>query len=381
MQQYHPKTEEEFVSIMDKYMPDRKKCIYCGGEIYYDNTKVTCGDKVKEPYITCGPGVTKIINGNTYSLCVCQRCLESQCGIPKNYSHIFNSCNPFTIYAFNIKHDDAVMHGKQNANTLDNMIRMYGECEGKKRWESYCNKQSITNTYDYKKKKYGWTVDDYDEYNKSRAVTLNNLIDRYGEEIGKTKWDSYIEKQKYTKSFEYLSNKYGVEKAKDINKSKTVSLNKMIELYGIDEGTKKYEDFIRKKHQFYSDISQKFFNELDKYLSSRYTTYYATKNGEWFIHDKNYPIIYLDYFIKELNICVEFNGEVFHADPRLFEANEYPNPFNKSLTSQDIWDADNRRYKQLKEIHDITTIVVWERDYDDNFNFETFIRDTLNIKL
>lgn len=91
--------------------------------------------------------------------------------------------------------------------------------------------------------------------------------------------------------------------------------------------------------------------------------------------------MYLDYYIKELNICIEFNGEVFHADPNLFEADEYPNPFNKSLTSQDIWDADNRRYKQLKDLHNIITIVVWERDYNDNFNFESFIKNTLNIKL
>lgn len=381
MQLYHPKTKEEFTSIMDKYMPNREKCMYCGDEIYYDNTKVTCGDKVKTPYTVCGPGVTKIINGHTYSLCVCQKCLESHCGAPKNYSRIFNSCNPFTIYAFNINQDDAFMYGKQNANTLDNMIKMYGEEEGRKRWESYCNKQSITNTYEYKKEKYGWTISDYDKYNKSRAVTLSNLIDRYGEEIGKAKWDLYVEKQKYTKSFEYLSNKYGEEKANDINASKVISESKMIELYGEEEGIKRYEEFIKKKHQFYSEVSQKFFNELDKYISPKYTTYYATKNGEWFIHDKGYPIMYLDYYIKELNICIEFNGEVFHADPNLFEANECPNPFNKSLTSQDIWDADNRRYKQLKDLHNIITIIVWERDYNDNFNFESFIKNTLNIKL
>ena len=40
---------------------------------------------------------------------------------------------------------------KSCALTLENMIKKYGEMEGKIRWDSYCKKQSISNTFEYKK--------------------------------------------------------------------------------------------------------------------------------------------------------------------------------------------------------------------------------------
>ena len=51
----------------------------------------------------------------------------------------------------------------------------------------------------------------------------------------------------------------------------------------------------------------------------------------------------MDYFIKDLNICIEFNGTVFHADPRKYKEEDTPNPFNRTLLAKDIWAAEKQR--------------------------------------
>ena len=91
--------------------------------------------------------------------------------------------------------------------------------------------------------------------------------------------------------------------------------------------------------------------------------------------------VFLDYFIKELNLCIEFNGTNFHGDPRVYESNDNPNPFNLKLTAKDIWDADKERRKKLKELRNIDTIDVWEIDYKNGIDISYFIKNILKIEL
>ena len=75
-------------------------------------------------------------------------------------------------------------------------------------------------------------------------------------------------------------------------------------------------------------------------------------------------------------ITIEFNGKLFHADPRFYKADSIINPFNSSkpLTAQQIWDRDNARYESLKKLG-IKTIVVWQKDYDSpDFNVAEFLK-------
>ena len=59
------------------------------------------------------------------------------------------------------------------------------------------------------------TSEEIDEYNKSRAVTRENLIKKHGEEEGLKIWKRYCDKQKYTTSLEYFIEKYGKEKGEE----------------------------------------------------------------------------------------------------------------------------------------------------------------------
>ena len=42
----------------------------------------------------------------------------------------------------------------KRVNTLENMIRKYGDVEGEIRWQEYKDKQAYTNSFEYKKEKY-----------------------------------------------------------------------------------------------------------------------------------------------------------------------------------------------------------------------------------
>ena len=176
-----------------------------------------------------------------------------------------------------------------------------------------------------------------------------------------------------------MINKFGYDKAIQINKSKALTLDNFIRKYGEELGNKKYIEFTKRHINFYSNISQKLFNELDKYLSEKYTTYYATKNYE-------YPIklldkyVCLDYYIKELNICIEFNGSIFHGEPRLYKDNDKCNPFI-NLTAKEIRDNDQKRYNLLKELYNINTYIIWELDYNKNFNIQDYIIKVLKINI
>ena len=80
----------------------------------------------------------------------------------------------------------------RRAITLENMIRKYGDVEGEIRWEQYKDKQAYTNSYEYKQEKYGWTYDEWCAYNKRRGHPgesnpnyNTSYYDRWVEKFGK----------------------------------------------------------------------------------------------------------------------------------------------------------------------------------------------------
>lgn len=73
-----------------------------------------------------------------------------------------------------------------------NLLLKYGN-DGERRWQEYCKRQSETNTFAYKEKMYGYDKTQFDMYNKSRAVTLDNFIKRYGED-GLMLYENYLDR-------------------------------------------------------------------------------------------------------------------------------------------------------------------------------------------
>jgi len=71
----------------------------------------------------------------------------------------------------------------------------------------------------------GWSEEQWNKFNASRASTEENYIKRYGEELGKKKWKTYCAHEAYAGN----------------------TLTYFIDKFGKDEGTKKYLEVIAKK--------------------------------------------------------------------------------------------------------------------------------------
>ena len=144
---------------------------------------------------------------------------------------MFNTINKITSYAFNIEDRTKYFTGP----TKEKCIKKHGYEKGIKIWNNYCKRQSYTNTLEYKKQKYNWSKEDFKNFNLSRAVTIDNMVKKYGEKEGLNKWKFYVDKQKLTKSYAHMIKKYGKEQADKINQSKALTLDNYIKKYGEKE--------------------------------------------------------------------------------------------------------------------------------------------------
>ena len=370
-------TKEEYSNILNSLDIERPKCKYCDEDIFYHDINIYWNRRKELQIRGRSYRTTKIVNNHTYNLCVCEDCLYKHHKI-KNLSRTFNVMSEITKDAFNISDEDFNSGRRKYGSSLEHKIEKYGEEKGRELWDNYIQRQAETNSFEYKNKTYGMTKEEFDQYNQSRAVTKKNLIKRYGNDEGLAKWNNYIQRQRLTKSWEYMVDKYGIEKAREINRSKVVSLESYEKKYG-EKAQEKLLEYYIKTHSGYSQVSQEFFRKLDSYLSPKYTTYFATKNSEYALLIDN-KLNKLDYFIKDLNICIEFNGSCFHGDERLYRDDDHPNPFNRNLTAKQMRDRDRERYTKLKQLYNIETYVVWELDYKD-IDVYKYIKETLHINI
>ena len=197
------------------------------------------------------------------------------------------------------------------------MIKKYGISEGTERWDSYCKKQADSNKFEYKHEKHGMTLEEYDEYNKSRAVTLDNMIKRYGVNEGLIHWNQYVERERYTCTLPYY-----------------------IEKYGEEIGKEKYDILINKRNPANrlfgpSAISLEMFNKLIKKFKNNIIYY---DDNEFKVKTLKYNLYYVDYYDETLNIVIEFYGNYFHLNPEKYSPDfiQYKN-HEKCVKAKDKW--------------------------------------------
>lgn len=360
------KTIENWI-LLENNIQDKHQCEDCSGSIFYHNSviRVSRDGILKYDPVMTSCKTYKEINGIIYYLQICQKCIQKKFPeyLNMNKSRVFNVMNRITMYAFKIPDDVAKSFTKTTAVTLNNLVKKYGIEEGKKRWNKYCNLQSITNSLAYKKEKYGWDENDFKIFNKSRAITLVNMIKKYGEKDGLEVFDEYTKKQRINgKTLDYF-----------------------IEKLGNIEGTIKYKEISMAKAKgslisgsSYSKVSQDFFNKIDEYFVSIYETCYATKNYEKIIYIDSISKCYLlDYYIKDIHVCIEFNGDYYHANPNKYYPDFMFPEFSTDsniITAKDLWEKDKKKIRLLNESHGIKTIVVWEGDYYKNRDNQEFYK-------
>lgn len=350
-------------------------CVDCNQSIWYENTKAKLRFRGKNKGMPYYGGTSyqshKIIENKKYSVQRCSVCLSNE--LPSyqtvNKSKIFNTLNVYVSFAFNIPLNLINTVNKKRVPTLKNLILKYGKENGTLKWNEYRRKQAESNSFEYKKAKLGWDKKTFDNFNKSRAVTLENLIKKHGKIEGRKKWDSYVELQKITKSKNYVVDKYGLEYWLSLCKSKTNTINNFISRHGKTNGILKFESYIEKlkKNLLYSSkIANEFFNILinsDNIFGELSVYYSDNSNGEYGKYcDSVKKYYFLDFYIKELNLGVEFNGDYFHANPDIYE-DLYSDFWYTDLTAKEIRINDDIKINALNKDHKITVITVWESEY------------------
>lgn len=251
--------------------------------------------------------------------------------------------------------------------TLENLISKYGEIEGKNRWDSYRQKQAISNSFEYKQQKYGWSKDQFDEYNSSRSQTLEKMITRYGEINGAIKWEQYCERQAFTNTLQYFIEKYGEHlgsiKYKEVNLGKSSYVNPKLLAEKMNISVEDAIDVILSRNKcsgstWGSLLEKEFTNLLEINLGEKleYSTF-SKPFGKWA------PLLnsYVIFDIKHKNCVIEFNGDYWHANPNLYKKDA----IIRGRTVHEINERDELK-KQTAINLGFRYMVVWESEYKQN---------------
>ena len=260
------------------------------------------------------------------------------------------------------------------------MIRKYGKERGTQKFDEYREKQAYSNSYQFKKQKHGWTREQYDEFNKSRAVSLQLSIKRHGIEKGTKIFNDYCQKQAYVGvKLQYFIEKHGKEKGtkiyKQICKQKLHTLENFINRHGEILGKQKYEEYWegRFSNGPHSKISQQLFNKIQDNFEierTKYFTYPMCKNGnkmQFFVYDKDGGFL-IDFYDFKTKKGIQFYGSYWHADPLYYkkdEIMEFPN--DRRILVQDIWKKDKQRINEILSSDEVKEIlIVWQNQFRSN---------------
>jgi hypothetical protein len=165
-------------------------------------------------------------------------------------------------------------------------------------------------------------------------------------------------------------------KIKLSERQKTFSKEICIQKYGEEEGKKRFTERQNKWSKSlstggnlkigYSKISQDLFNVLlETYdIDNRNNIYFATHNKEYKLDkcESEGGIWLYDFTDINNKKIIEFHGDMFHGNPKKYKATDYPHPFRKTITAQDMWNKDKRKLNvAIEEGFDV--LVIWDSEY------------------
>jgi hypothetical protein len=196
---------------------------------------------------------------------------------------------------------------------------------------------------------------------KRKKLSINSLDDKKKKDI--------LDNRKKT-----FYNKSDNERNK-INKTRGRTKEELIEKFGekyveelsIKRGSGRRNSFFRR----YSKISKEFFNELEQKTNKKLL---FAEDEQWIRYNSNKGF-YVDCVCG--NKIIEFNGDFYHANPELYEANSVITMSKKKIkTAEQIWKHDEFKIKKLKELG-YSVLIIWEKDI--NSNKEKIINDCIKF--
>jgi len=232
--------------------------------------------------------------------------------IPTSFEYFLKKANNDPSLARRLQSD------RQRTSNLESYIKRYGEEEGKEK---------------------------YQEANLKKRITLENMIRVHGEILGIEKYEKWKQQCGKSGTIEFLTKKHGYEIGlqvyAEINSKKAITLENMIRVHGEILGIEKYEKW--KKgilcNISYSKSGTLFCKELHFLLENKLigeNPYYGSE--EFCIYNKEKKRHYFpDFFIKSQNIIVEYMGDYWHRNPKIYSGPE----------AEKIWEKDRQRLEDL----------------------------------
>ena len=186
-----------------------------------------------------------------------------------------------------------------------------------------CDKKTYTTRLDYWTNK-GFNEEDAEQKLKERQLTftLDLCIEKYGEEKGKEIYDN--RQQRWQKS--------------------------LVENGNLKCGFSKVSQDL-----FYSILPFYNFEDMKK-------IYFATKNKEYFICKGKREYYQYDFVDLKNKKIIEYNGDQYHANPKLYESSDNPHPYRKNITAQEIWNKDERK-RLVAEEEGFQILTIWDSDF------------------
>ena len=89
---------------------------------------------------------------------------------------------------------------------------------------------------------------------------------------------------------------------------------------------------------------------------------HAEARGEYRIETKSSYIL-LDGYCEETHTAFEFHGDLFHGNPKLFEEDEYCNPYDKTKTAGELYQLTKEREAAIVSLG-FNLEVIWESDWN-----------------
>lgn len=285
------------------------------------------------------------------------------------------------------------------SRTLQGYIQKYGEEEGKKRYEL---KNSHLSVGLKTLKEKGLTDEEIknikENHAKNSRIDLEHFIKKYGLSQGEEKYKNWLNKSRershrcveyyvargfsieyarekiknlQKRDLEHFLLKYGEEEGRkkysDANKLKSTSLDTYIQKHGLQEGT---ERFLKNKSKKFSNMEIDFIEKIIMRFGTIDDIYYGKnqykiglQKDTWDYYGQK--IFYIDFLYKKNKKIIEFNGDLYHANPNKFKSSDNPNPFNKKITAEEIWLKDKKKIDLLNSLG-YEVKIVWESEYREN---------------
>ena len=283
----------------------------------------------------------------------------------------FISCSPYFKFLFDLTDEQLNLEQKKLVTaSKESFILRHGEEKGLIYYNEYVKRQAYTCSKEYMINEKGMTEQQWIDFNKNRSSTKDNFIQRYGIEYGTKKWNEYCQHESYAgNKLQYFIDKYGedvgLKKYEELNRKKAITEDNLIRKYGEEVGKAKYKNIIEKRDLGYSEISQLLFNMIDdSYYPSKIESRYASKNSEvklYYNASNGIKSYYcLDYVLG--NKVIEFYGDLWHANPKKYLSGQNIKYGKFTKNVDEIWKKDQIRIFNIEQ-HGFKVKIVWESDF------------------